>query len=108
MAIAVDTSRALQRLHGVEPMVLATSIEKIMAPWMDTIVSLKESSQEQPSLQNQLNHSFLRVSSWIAEFTREEEDDSTKGKKHIVEYMVSKSPEGSFEIHWMMPALPSH
>jgi hypothetical protein len=51
VAVAVDTSHALQRLHGELPFVLAStsSRTKIVAPWMDTLVTLSSSSSSTTS-----------------------------------------------------------
>lgn len=43
MAIAVDTSYALERHHGITPYILASALSdaKIVAPWFDQYVSLQ-------------------------------------------------------------------
>ena len=49
MAVAVDTTHALQRLHGVLPVVLATASSttpNIGAPWIDTVVTLVPTNTE--------------------------------------------------------------
>lgn len=67
VAVAVDTSHALQRLHGTLPVVLGvcSSNRNIVAPWMDTLVTLRPTSFSQSSTLEQ--HEKLK-SSWMAEF----------------------------------------
>eukprot|EP00429_Kryptoperidinium_foliaceum_P029545 CAMPEP_0176150554 /NCGR_PEP_ID=MMETSP0120_2-20121206/76870_1 /TAXON_ID=160619 /ORGANISM="Kryptoperidinium foliaceum, Strain CCMP 1326" /LENGTH=92 /DNA_ID=CAMNT_0017487473 /DNA_START=33 /DNA_END=307 /DNA_ORIENTATION=- len=42
VAVAVDTSHALRRIHAILPTILVTVSEhaKLSAPWMDTFVTL--------------------------------------------------------------------
>jgi hypothetical protein len=111
VAIAVDTAQALQRLHGTAPIVLATtksSKQGVVAPWMDTMVSLQasttssSSSSDSRSIWQQRldDDSIIVVSTWKAEVLQPAPDGHQQ-KPISVEYAVTKSAERGLKIHWM-------
>ena len=99
MAIATDTSYALQRPHGTLPMLLATAESNIVAPWMETVVSLHQSSPQQ-SRQSKGTKGSIQINSFQAEI----KDEETGSLPLIVEYSLVKTHEGGVRIHWFVPS----
>ena len=102
MAIATDTTYALQRLHGTLPMLLATAESNIVAPWMETVVSLHQSSSQQ-SRQSKGTKGSIQINSFQAEI----KDEETGSLPLIVEYSLVKTHEGGVRIHWFVPSSQS-
>jgi hypothetical protein len=102
VAIAVDTSHALQRLHGTPPIVLATTSEsskQLVAPWMDTVVSLGKKKahhgqQQQPRLLTE--NDVVLESSWNADIVRR----GLENQHSVVEYSMVQRPETGLQIQW--------
>jgi hypothetical protein len=97
VAVAIETSNTLKNLVGISSMVLATAESKIVAPWIETPVSLK-SAQNPPVWQQGTNEYALSVSHWRA--TIPLENHMGQKSSTTVEYSVTKSSGGAFRIYW--------
>lgn len=109
MAVLVDTSHALQRMHGVLPLVLATTLDrtKLVLPFVDVEVSLRSTTPGRTSLSfNGGNHGGSSTTSsstrWKAHFRKVQHDRDDEGQERnlseghmgVVEYCVASDVEG--------------
>ncbi len=99
VAVAVDTSHALQRLHGRLPVVLASvSLKaKVVAPWMDTIVTLTSCSS---SISGSDSARQGSRTAWKAEFSGRFPRSSGIQWSAVIDYTISNDTVDGPLIEW--------
>ena len=103
VAVAVDTSHVLERVHGELPIVLASTLSqtKIVAPWMDTVVTLSSAkpSTTKSSVRRMGSRGLPNIDSshshWTAEFRGTSGAGRVPSWSTAVDYSVlNHSPDG--------------
>lgn len=110
LAVAVDTSHAIYRLHGTLPIVLASvSLKaKVVAPWMETIITLSPSSSsssrntKNAQREEQAHQPGFRTR-WQAEFQGRASELIEKPWHTVIDYsIITESADGP-RIEWEAP-----
>jgi hypothetical protein len=96
VALLIDASNMLGRLHGsVPPIILATTKTQFAVPWIPTTVTLHQATTEHSW--RHLGRGTTVASHWQAEITNVYKSPSLAS---TVDYSFTKSIDDSFHIYW--------
>ena len=100
MALLVDTSHVLGKIHGIPPTVLATTEIPIHVPWMATSARLVATPDEGSSWRHNDLDDFIVQSAWRAEIHSRDCNEKDGMEETVVQYAITKRCDGTSRLEW--------